>query len=484
MTVAKGAADVAQAAADEAEEEMNILEARMLALPEGSPENSALEKEFAEKKNEVEKLNNVAVAAHAAVAEAETLSTGKDEDGGRGELDLLPSSGVADTVSLVVALYDYDTVGKHSCLGCVSLSWAELVENSHGQDAHFALQQLPGGGKEIKKLTGTLCIEMVPVDDRSPGAMARAIFDIVDVGGDGELQKTDLAAAIATNRDIAKLLRPCLGLQPLLRPRLWRKTLVDPGTAGDHRDTGIIHWRAFERFCAASEGPVGRARALEVPGGIRLTVKSARGLMKADLLGKSDPYCSVFWRRSRNGEENLGRTATQKNTLNPVWEGEEFELPLGEQVRDRIEHVQLVVKVMDYDTVGKHDCIGCVLLDWHQLLQHCHGGDVHFTLQQPPDGKTIKNLRGTLNLQLGIVKNHSPAAIAREVFDKVDVHGAAMVTKAFLVAEVATRKDIATLVKPSLSLRPLLRPRLWKQSMQDLETGRRGDMVGWQEFEE
>ena len=56
-----------------------------------------------------------------------------------------------------------------------------------------------------------------------------------------------------------------------------------------------------------------------MPPGIRLGIHSAADLKKADLLGKSDPYCEVTWRST-----GVGDTAVISSNLNPVWEDEYF----------------------------------------------------------------------------------------------------------------------------------------------------------------
>ena len=52
---------------------------------------------------------------------------------------------------------------------------------------------------------------------------------------------------------------------------------------------------------------------------VELTVFAATGLAKVDLFGKSDPYCVVSW-----NDEAIGKTATLKKTLDPIWENEVF----------------------------------------------------------------------------------------------------------------------------------------------------------------
>ena len=71
------AVGAAQAKADKIEAEMNDIEKRMLALPEGSPERVALEKEFVVKKSELKSAQAEIKAAKAAAGEAEAAAAGK-----------------------------------------------------------------------------------------------------------------------------------------------------------------------------------------------------------------------------------------------------------------------------------------------------------------------------------------------------------------------------------------------------------------------
>ena len=90
---------------------------------------------------------------------------------------------------------------------------------------------------------------------------------------------------------------------------------------------------------------------------VHLMVLGADNIHAADLMGYSDPYCSVNYR-----EKVVGTTRVKTMTLHPEWHNETFVLPMskkwvnaherGEQLDD--EHAQmpvLKVDVYDYDAM-------------------------------------------------------------------------------------------------------------------------------------
>jgi len=75
-------------------------------------------------------------------------------------------------------------------------------------------------------------------------------------------------------------------------------------------------------------------------------VVEARGLLAKDLNGKSDPYVKITcddWKE---------RTKIIKETLNPKWEQEVFELEYSATRK------HIVFKVMDHDKIGRDEFLG------------------------------------------------------------------------------------------------------------------------------
>ncbi|CAM9159757.1 unnamed protein product, partial [Sphacelaria rigidula] len=75
---------------------------------------------------------------------------------------------------------------------------------------------------------------------------------------------------------------------------------------------------------------------------VSLTVVSASGLAKADLIGSSDPYAVVFVNR-----REVGRTRTRFKTQDPVWTGPRETFPL--RVSGNTEKCDVMVQLWDED---------------------------------------------------------------------------------------------------------------------------------------
>ncbi|CAM9159833.1 unnamed protein product, partial [Sphacelaria rigidula] len=75
---------------------------------------------------------------------------------------------------------------------------------------------------------------------------------------------------------------------------------------------------------------------------VSLTIRSATGLVKADLIGSSDPYAVVLVNR-----REVGRTRTLYKTQNPVWTEPEEVFPL--LVSGNANGCNVVVQLWDED---------------------------------------------------------------------------------------------------------------------------------------
>ncbi|KAG8651180.1 hypothetical protein MANES_07G098800v8 [Manihot esculenta] len=102
--------------------------------------------------------------------------------------------------------------------------------------------------------------------------------------------------------------------------------------------------------------------AVKKPVGIlHVKVVRAMKLLKADLLGTSDPYVKL----SLTGDKlPAKKTTIKKNNLNPVW-NENFKLI----VKDPQSQV-LQLQVFDWDKVGGHDRLGMQLIPLKVLTNH------------------------------------------------------------------------------------------------------------------
>lgn len=83
---------------------------------------------------------------------------------------------------------------------------------------------------------------------------------------------------------------------------------------------------------------------LPTAGRLTITIIKATNLKAMDLNGKSDPYVKI---ELVNGEKRVKKKKTSviRNTLHPVFnESMSFDVP-----QEQIEHLSIVVKVIDYD---------------------------------------------------------------------------------------------------------------------------------------
>ena len=84
---------------------------------------------------------------------------------------------------------------------------------------------------------------------------------------------------------------------------------------------------------------------------LKFTLESASNLTKADLFGKSDPYCII----KVNGKEQ-GQSNVVKKSLDPSW-GEDFVVAFDDFSHDMTQTI-ITLEVYDHDMVGAHDFLG------------------------------------------------------------------------------------------------------------------------------
>lgn len=96
-------------------------------------------------------------------------------------------------------------------------------------------------------------------------------------------------------------------------------------------------------------------------GKLTVVVMEARKLKKMDLAGLSDPYVKLAL-FSYGKRMKKKKTSIKKCTLNPHYnESFSFEIPF-----ERIQKMQLVVTVVDYDRIGTSEPIGGLVLGCEQ----------------------------------------------------------------------------------------------------------------------
>eukprot|EP00092_Neocalanus_flemingeri_P025254 GFUD01027386.1.p1 GENE.GFUD01027386.1~~GFUD01027386.1.p1 ORF type:complete len:4003 (+),score=946.67 GFUD01027386.1:1015-12009(+) len=102
---------------------------------------------------------------------------------------------------------------------------------------------------------------------------------------------------------------------------------------------------------------VGSEYDSDIPAGkIHLNIHEGKDLVKADLIGKSDPYAVVTYGKDK------AKTKTIKNNLNPEWDFE-TDIPVEDNGPSNMK-----IEVFDSDKIGKDKSLGSALIDVGDLL--------------------------------------------------------------------------------------------------------------------
>lgn len=123
----------------------------------------------------------------------------------------------------------------------------------------------------------------------------------------------------------------------------------------------IEEWKDLERVHESDRGQLGdlcvSLRYVPTAGKLNVVVLEAKKLKKMDVAGLSDPYVKVAL--VSNGKRvKKKKTTIKKCTLNPHYnESFSFEVPF-----ERIQQVQLMFTVIDYDRIATSEPIGKIVL--------------------------------------------------------------------------------------------------------------------------
>ena len=211
--------------------------------------------------------------------------------------------------ALMVSIYDHDTVGGHTFLGCAMLDGNAVVSKGlsregrlHSTTLELELGALPessiGQKKRKKKATsgdikGSVVLSFAAVQATDVDTVAGMIYDLVNFGGSRSVTKAAIvgemeAASRAPDHlgELGRLVSTCTDLAILLFPQLWQKRFGEQATV----EVGHTNIEEWVTFCTEVGGTLDDARSRGMPDTLRLGVLNGSGLMKADLMGKSDPY--------------------------------------------------------------------------------------------------------------------------------------------------------------------------------------------------
>merc|ERR1712013_516795 len=130
---------------------------------------------------------------------------------------------------------------------------------------------------------------------------------------------------------------------------------VSPNSKKNRKDSDM----SVDGYGPNSRKPstLGSEYGSEIPAGkINLNIHEGKDLVKADLIGKSDPYAVVTY-----GNDKV-KTKTIKNNLNPEWNFE-TDIPVQENGPNNRK-----IEVFDSDKIGKDKSLGSANIDVRDLL--------------------------------------------------------------------------------------------------------------------
>jgi hypothetical protein len=155
---------------------------------------------------------------------------------------------------------------------------------------------------------------------------------------------------------------------------------------------------------------------------IALHILRAKDLKKADLLGKSDPYCRLLWNR-----KVTYTTPVRWTTLNPVW-NQKYNLYFRDEDMS-LTDLELRIMVHDRDIAGEDDFLGQVVLTGEQLLK---GDGVVQKLQLQPRQDVTSDARAGIKGSIHLSFRSEEELPFAEALERMNL----MVANPFLGLEV------------------------------------------------
>ena len=259
---------------------------------------------------------------------------------------------------LRINLFDHDKIGKDKSLGTVSLPVQELL-NSLGPDAGnwFPLKGVPSGDVLVST-------NFVPYDEDPVG------YEKLSGRGKGR-QSRDDGSTRKGSEDIARGKSSIISISD-----------DDLDRNGGSRKGSNIYGNADPRAGKGNTIPDGT---------VKVIVEKAKNLMKADIIGKSDPYALVAC------GDDKSKSKTVKNNQNPEWNHEAI------FAVDDNSPANINIKVFDADKIGSDKCLGSVdiglddlarngpLVDQWLPLQGGKNGEIQVTALYVDDDKGNNN---------------------------------------------------------------------------------------------
>nr|GMC65158.1 synaptotagmin-5-like [Ipomoea batatas]GME17825.1 synaptotagmin-5-like [Ipomoea batatas]GME20544.1 synaptotagmin-5-like [Ipomoea batatas] len=129
---------------------------------------------------------------------------------------------------------------------------------------------------------------------------------------------------------------------------------------------------------------------LKPVGLLEVKLIQAKGLTNKDLIGKSDPYATLYVRPLRDKTQ---KSKTINNDLNPVW-NEHFQFVVEDPLTQH-----LVVKIYDDEGLQSSELIGCARVSLNEL-EPCKVKNVWLDLVKDLEVQRDQKYRGQVNLEL------------------------------------------------------------------------------------
>ena len=246
-------------------------------------------------------------------------------------------------VSLIKAknLTKSDLIGKSDPYGVISCgndkSKTKVIKNDQNpefnHEAYFPVNN--EGPRNIK-------IELFDSDKiGSNKPLGSANIDIADIASNGPIIDKWLPLKNSKNGEvmISADFQPKFGDDNEEGRRI-------PGHLSSHKDGAGGGKGLRDKLKTDSKKPSGSQIEDLIPGNLHLDLLQAKDLIKADMIGKSDPYAVV------TASDEKAKTKTVKNSQNPEWNFS-MDIPIDVDGSDNIK-----IDVFDKDKIGKDKPLG------------------------------------------------------------------------------------------------------------------------------
>ena len=212
----------------------------------------------------------------------------------------------------------------------------------------------------------------IPIEEGGPGVIKLEVFDADKFGKDKSLGITSLDVMdIVENSPIDDTWVPLDGVKSgkvKLSADFTPEGELPALGSGRKGSSNILDPRRGSKISATDEARVGSRKASGItdvsdalipgPGVVHVNVKKGKDLVKADMIGKSDPYVAI------THDGNKTKSKVVKNNQNPDWNFE-VNIPVDSQSPNTVK-----IEVLDSDRFGKDKPLGMADIDIGDLANN------------------------------------------------------------------------------------------------------------------